>query len=472
MSMEMVELNFKHRGATEVSTEVPRRVGSGLRPPQYDAVSDRASTKQPPAAQTNRRPLWHLCETLRGTSVVNLCHIAVLLFLSLPLNSQSLDSLRHLLRENNPQLQALNYEYRAASTIGRQESQLMDLEVGGGISPMPVETRLGPQIARIGVTQMLPWPGTLAAMSDLADARAQPLLEEAAARQLDLIYELEVAYYRIVEAEARIATLQTSLTLFASLREIALSRVENSRGSSVDVYRSEMETNAARREIRALEFEEALAWTRIEELVNQELPRVLVVPEPRPFPTLSGTDLYDNHPLVRIYALQEAISRRALAVNDLDARPDFGVGLEYAVMGKRTDADPEGNGQDMIMPNVMVRFPISKGKYTAKREEEELRVRVIGAQRTVVVNELRSALEAARIAAADAADRLAFLEEQIELTEAALSIARTEYANSRRPFDELLRLQNDLVDYQLQAVATRTTLFNQIATADRYLPRR
>ncbi|MGB3799838.1 MAG: TolC family protein, partial [Lewinella sp.] len=268
----MLEQKTKHGGATEYGTEVPRSV----RPRQYDAVADRASMEW---------SLWNLCETLRGTSVVNLSHslvnlsrIALLLLFTHPLTAQPLDSLRQLLRENNPQLQALAYEYRAQSTIGRQEAQLMDLQISGGVSPMPVETRLGPQIARVGLLQMFPWPGTLAAMSNLANARAQPLLEEAAALQLELLYELETTYYRVAEAEATIATVETSLDLFETLREIALRRVENSRGSSVDVYRIELETNAARRDIRSLETETALAWTRIEELVNTRLPRVLIVP--------------------------------------------------------------------------------------------------------------------------------------------------------------------------------------------------
>ncbi len=416
--------------------------------------------------RTSDPPLRHLHEALRVTSVVTLILLA-----SLPAGAQSLDSLRELVRENHPELRALAYAYRAESTRGRQQNQLPDLEVSGGVSPMPVETRLGPQLARIGVTQMFPWPGTLAALSDLADAQARPLLEEAAARQLELIYALEATYYELVEAGANITTLQTSVELYRGLREVALSRVENSRGSSVEVYRSELEINAALRRIRELGVMQALAWTRIEELVNTPLPRQLVAPASRILPELPEA-LYADHPLVRIYALREEIARRALSVNALDARPEVALGVEYAVMGRRTDADPEGNGRDMIMPQFMVRFPIRRGKFDAKREEEEIRLQEFGARREAVVNELRAAVATARLAAADAADRLEFLSEQAKLTEAALQIARSEYANSRRPFDEVLRLLNELVDYRIQAIAARRTLATQTAALDRYLPRR
>lgn len=404
--------------------------------------------------------------------VVTAPAVLLLVVSALPLRGQSLDSLRNLLRRNNPDLQALGYDYRAALAISPQLAQLPDLEIGGGISILPVETRLGPQRARVTVTQMLPWPGTLAAMSKLADARAQPFLEQAAARQLELIYELETGYFGMLAAEAQIAALDTSLTLYASLRQIALVRVENSRGSSVDVYRTDIQANAVSRRIEELRSGQQLAWATIEELVNSELPRV-AVPLPDPVGRAVGSDLaLANHPLVRIFALQEEISLREVALNGLEARPDFAVGVDYVATGRRTDAEPPGNGRDAILPRVMLRIPISGGKYRAKREEESIRILAISARRQSVVNQLSSAIERAVIAREEAGRQLTFLREQVATSTATLTIARMEYANSRRSFDELLQLQNQLIDYQLGAVDALRNLFNQTAAIDRYLPRR
>ncbi|WP_238749401.1 TolC family protein [Neolewinella maritima] len=386
--------------------------------------------------------------------------------------AQSLDSLRSLLRQDNPELIALSYDYRAALAVSPQLRQLPDLEIRGGVSILPVETRLGPQRARVMVTQMLPWPGTLVAMSALADARAQPLLEQAAALQLELLYRLETTYYTIVAAEEQAAALRESLDLYASLREVALTRVENSRGSSVDAYRAELQTNLLQRRIEALRAEAAAAWTTIEELVNQPLPRTLVVPQvalPRELP--DELSLQD-HPQIRVFALQEEISRRAVVLSDLEARPSFGVGVDYILTGPRTDAEPEGNGRDAILPRVMLRLPLSGGKYQSKRDEEALRIQAIATRRTSVTNQLTATIRRAEIARLDAERRLSFLRQQVNTAAAALTIARSEYANGRRPFDELLRLENELIDYRLEAITTQQTLLNQAALVDRYLPRR
>ncbi len=400
--------------------------------------------------------------------------LATVLTVLLPITlvGQSLDSLRTLLRERNPELEALAYDYRAALAISPQLAQLPDLEIGGGVSILPVETRLGPQRARFIATQMLPWPGTLAAMSALADARAQPLLEQAAALQLELLYRLESGYYQIVAAEEQIDALTESLELYASLRQLALSRVENSRGSSVDVYRTDLATNMTERQIERLRAEIAMSWTDIEELVNRDLPRNFVVPRVTPSRSLPA-DLYlTDHPQIRIFTLQEEISRRTVALNNLEARPDFGVGVEYVVTGPRTDMEPERNGRDAILPRVMLRIPLGGGRYRAVREEEAIRTRAIASRRVAVVNEFSAAIERADVARLDAQQRLVFLVEQVTTLGAALTIARTEYANGQRAFDELLELQQQLIDYRIEAIAAQQTIFIQSALINRYLPSR
>jgi len=394
------------------------------------------------------------------------------------LHAQSLDSLRNLLRANNPELRALDYDYQAALAISPQLAQLPDLEIGGGVSILPVETRLGPQRARVMVTQMLPWPGTLAAMAALADAQAQPLLEQAAALQLDLIYQLEERYFEIIAVENKLAVLQEALQLYENLERLTLVRVENSRGSSVDVYRTRLQTQTVQRQTEQLRNEQAQAWAMIEQLVDQRVPRVVTPSAENWSDDYRSDDLssdrfpLDDHPLIRIFALQEEISRRSVAASDLDARPDFGVGVDYMITGPRTDGDPPGNGRDAILPRVMLRVPISGGKYRAKRQEESLRVRAIDARRRSVAAQLTAVVERAQLARSDAALRLAFLSEQEATAAAALTIARTEYANSRRLYDDLLQLQQQLIDYRLEAIEARRILYTQSAIIDRYLPRR
>lgn len=393
--------------------------------------------------------------------------------------AQSLDSLKAELRRENPELRALQLDYEAAMKIGGQLDQLPDLEIGAGVFVLPVETRTGPQQFRVGATQMLPWPGKLAAMATTADARARPLLEKVAARQLMLIYQLERAYFSLGGLDARRAVLEESLDLYASLNRLALSRVESGKGSSVDVYQIQLQRQQVERQLAELRYFAQQEMVTINALLNRPADTQVEarlnmderVTETLDFaPDLANDDPdLSNHPGLHIYGLQQEANRAAIELTKLDQRPDFGVGLDYIATGRRDDLDPPGNGRDVFLPRATVNIPLSKGKFTAKRQEEEVRVLALDARRESTENQFRAEMRRALNAIENAANELYFLGEQTRVIDATVSIARSEFANGKRAFDELLRLENQLIGYRTKAVMAETTILLQRAIIDRYL---
>ncbi|MCX8211320.1 MAG: TolC family protein [Lewinella sp.] len=394
-------------------------------------------------------------------------------------SAQSLDSLKVELRRENSELRALSLDYEAAMKIGAQQNQLPDLEIGGGVFVLPVETRTGPQQFRIGATQMLPWPGKLAAMAGVADARAKPLLEKVAARQLMLIFRLEKAYFSLAGLEARAAVLRESLELYESLDRLALSRVESGKGSSVDVYRIQLEQQQVERQLAEMRYLASQEMVTINELLNRPADTQVDarldidgrVAETLDFaPDLANDDPdLSKHPGLRIYGLQQETNRAAIELTKLDQRPDFGAGVDYIATGRRDDMNPLRNGRDVILPRAMVRIPLSKGKFSAKRQEEEVRILALDARREATENEFRAEIRRALNTIDNAANELYFLGEQVRVIDATVSIARSEFANGARAFDELLRLENQLIGYRIKAVMAQTTILVQRAMIDRYL---
>ncbi|MGB3543409.1 hypothetical protein, partial [Rubrivirga sp.] len=61
------------------------------------------------------------------------------------------------------------------------------------------------------------------------------------------------------------------------------------------------------------------------------------------------------------------------------------------------------------------------------------------------------------------------LREQSQVIDATVSIARSEFANGKRAFDELLRLENQLIGYRTKTVLAQTIILTQRAVIDRYL---
>lgn len=410
--------------------------------------------------------------------IASLLLIITVLF-SGTLSAQTLDSLKAELRRGNPELRALHLDYQSALTLGQQVDQLPDLEIGAGAFVLPVETRTGPQQFRLGATQMLPWPGKLAAMASLADARAKPLLESFAARQLDLIYQLEIAYFQLAGVQARREVRKESLDIYQSLEEIALSRVESSKGSSVDVYRLQLRRQGLQQELEDLRFAAQSQMTTINQLLNRPADNQVVVEldtdsliamilDNAPDLAADDPDL-SAHPSLMAIALRQEASRQALIVNDLDAKPGFGVGIDYIATGRREDMNPPGNGRDVIMPRASVRIPLGKGKFTAKRQEEELRILALNARKESVETGFRASIRNALVLMENEANRLYFLAEQLRTLEAAIAVAQPEYANGARRIDELLEFQQQNILLRTETVMARTKILQQQAMIDRYL---
>jgi cobalt-zinc-cadmium efflux system outer membrane protein len=112
---------------------------------------------------------------------------------------------------------------------------------------------------------------------------------------------------------------------------------------------------------------------------------------------------------------------------------------------------------------------LSKGKFSAKRQEEEVRILALDARREATENEFRAEIRRALNTIDNAANELYFLGEQARVIDATVSIARSEFANGARAFDELLRLENQLIGYRIKAVMAQTTILVQRAMIDRYL---
>lgn len=403
--------------------------------------------------------------------------LALLLLLSTQsaVVAQPLDTLLALLPAANPELRAMNLEYRAALQMAPQVNQLPDPELKLGWFTLPPETRLGPQRLWLIFNQMLPWPGKLEAQEKLALDKAAPLLEKIAARQLVLEQSLKKVWLKLYRLYKLQEVIENQLEVYDSWEQVALSRVENNRGSSVDVYRLQLQQKEMRQRITTLEIEKSIPQAEINRLLGRvsnssiTFDAFLGIPElPLNLDELLAR-VGNNHPMLRIYELEQAISRQALELNRLDAKPDFTVGIDYFMLGKRTDADPVGNGRDIVMPHIAVSIPLNRGKYRAKEQEEALRVQALDQRKQDQLNTFNAMVEMALTEYLRAQSEIAFVDEQVYLLRTTIRVAQSEYSSERRPFEDLLKLQEQMISYRERNLAAIVAMHNALADLQFYL---
>ncbi len=396
-------------------------------------------------------------------------------------SAQSLLQLTDTLYARNPELQALTLDYRAARTLGDQSDVLPELELGVGVFASPIETRVGPQLVRFSATQMLPWPGLLAARRALADARAAPLELERAAAELRLRYALSTRYYELTRLDAAAAILAQNLRLLNSIEAFARARVQATTGSTVDVYRAQIAIAEVAQRRDLLLAERVAAAARLNELLLRDGGAAIVVDSLARITDVSAATLLDpnaiaegalellkldslligldeRQPTLQIYARTTEINRRALEVSALDARPDFGFGVDYIATGRRDVPDLAGNGRDAVIPRASIRIPLNRRQYGAKIDEERLRIEATESRSAGVRARLVAEARTAQTNAVKARIRLEYVAAQLALLQPAIDVATTEYSVGRRSFDELLRLQLQVYAFRLEAVEASAQL--------------
>ena len=369
---------------------------------------------------------------------------------------QTLDNLIEEITTNNLELKILEKEYLAALEKAPQVSQLPDPEVGVGIFPLPVETRLGPQLVRIGATQMLPWKGVLGGKKDLELAKAKALYERIAVRQLDLNYQVKQAWYQLYEIQQSQVIIRRNLTLLETLNQLALSKVESGKATGADVLRVQLKVEELKQELTILETAKAKPLVTINQLLNRSLDSPITIEDkldfaqiPYNLDTLAAT-IQANHPMIRMFELQQEVAQKAITLNQLDNKPDFGVGLDYILVNKRGDADPSRNGRDIVQLRASMKIPLFKQKYAAKEREEQLKIDALETKKSDVLSRFVAVIDKAQTDYEMARLRVDLYNKQITITQSAINILEAAYSAKGHNFDELLRLEKELIDYDLK----------------------
>jgi len=389
------------------------------------------------------------------------------------LQAQPLDTLLRQLEERNPALQST---YSRAAAVAETEQQVgrwpdPQAQLGGFI--LPTETRVGPQWVRLGLTQRLPWKGELEAQRELARQRARTEYVGAQARERELDYQLKLRYYDLYELRARQRLLRQNLAPYRALEQLATRKVAAGQGNTADVLRIRLRRQDLEQRLRILENREAQPLAGINRLLDRPVDVAVAVPDSLPPAEVPNTyeraDSLNRHPELRRLREAQEVSQRAIALNQMNRKPDISVGLDYIIVGNRQDADPPDNGQNVLAPRVAVTVPLAQQQYAARDREEQLKIRALEQEYRDLTNHFRATLaeQAAVIREADL--EVALYQQQIATTRTAIRLLRTQYSSENIGLDELLELRLELTNYELQQLQAVVKGYRARAAMDQLL---
>lgn len=405
--------------------------------------------------------------------------LALLWMWALPAKAQESDTLNRYLQvaaENNPQVKARFNEYYAALERVPQVGALPDPQAMFGYYIMPVETGLGTRTFDVDVSQSFPWFGTLKARKDEASQRAAARYQAFLQEKNDLFFDVKTLFYRLYAVQAAINITREYLTVLERDERVALSRVESGRASMADVLRVQMENKERTEQLESLQDDKETLAAEFNALLNRPVNETVLVPDTIPLLHITQSQqamadsIIARNPALQILRQQEEASESSIEVARKEGMPSFGLGLSYAAMTPRNNVEmPRRNGQDMLMPMASISIPLNRSKYKAQVREAEFMRESIRNDLVNTENQLHTELVQAVNQNRDARRKVELYRQLVQQAQQTLNIITSAYTGGEESYEELLRMEQQILNYQLELEYARATQNTAVARLQRLM---
>ena len=386
------------------------------------------------------------------------------------LQAQSLNDYLKIAAENNPGIKSKYADFEAAMQRVAQVNALPDPSFSFAYFISPVETRVGPQRARFGLSQMFPWFGTLAAKGEMAALMAEAKYKEFLNERNELNSKVKAAWYPLYEVNRVIQLQKENKEILFIYKQLSTTAFKNGKAGLVDVIRVDIMIENAETEIKILTLKKKPLQTNFNKLLNRADTAKIIFAD-----SLFITAIPENYRMDSLLSGNPALQAIDLKIKSAEAQekiakkegmPKFGVGIDYVIVGNRTDMSLKGNGKDVIMPMVSMSIPVFRGKYKAAIKEAQFNQAAFTYSKQQYENNLVSNYEATYFELDKAVKLMELYKVQVTKTNQVINLLLTAYRNSGKEFEELLRMQQDLLKYQIAESVSLKEYYTALARLD------
>ena len=404
-------------------------------------------------------PLNHNFKSTHRMTVV-CCFISILMF-SWSSFSQSLEDLKLRAAENNLELKAQFKRFEAQLEDITQAKSWQDPNLSFGYFISPIETRVGPQIARFSLTQKLPWFGTYKAKGNIAAFRAEAEFEKFQDQKLKLFLNVAQKYYDLL-ALRYITELETKqLDILENLKVIVESNYKNNKARLVDILRVDLEMDKQLSTIQVLKDQGQVFVTQLNQLMDRQLNTPVQILNPKQIleqnESIEIDSMVRNHPRLEAIRKLKASNEAESVLAKKEAMPQFGLGLDYAIIQDRNVQNAEA-GQDAIMPMLSVSLPIFGKKNKSRKKAASLQGESIEFQLENEESRLETEIQVALYKQDELFSLLSLYDKQLLSLKDILQLSETALANASMGIEEVLRLQEERLLYEKQRAKTLADL--------------
>ena len=301
--------------------------------------------------------------------------------------------------ERNPSIKTALIEWQATVAKLPQAVALPDPKLRLDYFVDSVETRVGPQQYRIGLSQRFPFPGTLAQAGEVVerDIRIRHAEYDKAVR--DFIVDLTVSYNELVYLRGAAEITRQNQGLLGHVLKVASTRYAEGTAKLNDVLKAQSQLAQLSYDLILLHELEQVETAQINALLDRpsETPlgelRTPQLPLLRTsLPEIEAVALGQRQE-IEIAAGQVDKAAESVRLAELKNRPSLTLNSTHVLTGDAT-GNVADSGKDAWMVGVGISLPVWRSRNRSRVEEAELRHASAVQQQRTIENETRAALRA------------------------------------------------------------------------------
>lgn len=363
---------------------------------------------------------------------------------------------------NSPSTRASFERWRAARFRISRAGRLPEPTVAFGYFLRTVETRVGPQRYKLGVSQAFPWPTKLRAGEDAAAERAVAAARMVDANVLSVRKDVAEVYWALwlIAEEHRLKTEHDAV--LESLAGAVRGRLQVGAASLADL--NLVDLNIARHHDHLGQHEQAArkASAKLRAIIGAQAgPEILLVADaPRSGLPRAGdaaiAELASQHPMIERFSHLATSEEHVARAERADRFPKLKIGLDIIGTGNAAMAGVEDSGKDAVVLSAALSVPLWAGSYSDATQAAHANRKAHEAMREAGKRQVEAMLGEALANVRDAQRRIELYQRTlVPQAETTFQAVLGGYQTGRSTVAAVILAQRDLIDLQIEYAGAR-----------------
>jgi cobalt-zinc-cadmium efflux system outer membrane protein len=368
--------------------------------------------------------------------------------------------------KTNPMIQSARHGWKGTIERYRVETAYPDPELGVSAYPKPLMA-----LYEVMVSQMIPFPGKLSQMGEVAKAEIEMARLELDKALRDTIVGIRESYYELFYIKEAKRVVALNRDLLEHIRKVGETAYARDRTTLFDVVKAQSQLAQLQYDAVLLEDLEQTEKTQLNSLLNRPPGSRINLLDGEPLPPLvyNLEEIYEltrnSREEIRLAETEIGKARAKLSVAKYESLPDFKLGASYA--RGNPDMVPE-QFRDSVGVQFGLTIPLWINKNKGRREQAQAEEQKALSMKTTQVNEAQAMIRNYyfRLKNSERLVRL-YRDELLPQATKAMELAETWFREKQGSFTDFIETESVYYNFQLSLARAKADYGRNLAQLER-----